>query len=85
MIAATELVAEVYVASLLDHGEPVGEILTRGERTASSGDAHGAYRGVRRAVGERCVQRFGERLVECVQYIGSVEREDRDRPLSLDP
>src|SRR2546423_9112390 len=72
------------LAALFDHGEAIGEILTRRERAARAGDHDGADRRVRGAVRERRVERLGEGLVERVEHVRSVQREDRDRAVAFD-
>src|SRR5438477_81978 len=78
MVAAAELVTELEIAGLLDHGEAIGQVLTRRKRAAGAGDHDSAYRGVRCAIVERRIEGFGERLVECVQHIGPIKREHGD-------
>src|SRR5207248_5347135 len=40
---------------------------------------------VRCAIVERRIEGFGERLVECVQHIGPIEREHGDCAVAFDP
>ena len=84
MVAAAELVTELEIAGLLDHGEAVGQVLARRKRAAGAGDHDSAYRGVRCAIVERRIEGLGERLVECVQHIGPIEREHGDCAVAFD-
>src|SRR5213076_2630183 len=84
MVAAAELVTELEIAGLLDHGEAVGQVLARRKRAAGAGDHDSAYRGVRCAIVERRIEGFGERLVERVQHIGPIERKHGDSTVAFD-
>src|SRR5687768_8059139 len=85
VIAAPQLVAEPQVVTALDRGSPVAQILPGGERPARSGDDDCAHGGVIGGIAEPGSERAGQRLVERVQDVGAVEREDPHTAVALDP
>ena len=66
------------------HREPVGQILARGKRATRAGDDDGADHRIRRAVRDGGGERPGEGVVERVQNVRTVEREDGHRAVALD-
>ena len=83
MIAPPQLVAEPQLPAAVDRRHPVAEVLARGEGAARPGDDHAAHGGVARALGDGRAERRRESLVEGVEHIGPIEREDGDGAVTL--